>query len=103
MALTHDAQHAHAHPPQTDGALQRPAGDSLIIPGVEVRRKGRIEQDNQLAAIVLLYCHARIAPTAQPKRIKVCPMYQGSVRYGDGRANKRSRTWRITGAFASGS
>ena len=44
MALTHDAQHAHAHSPQTDGALQRPAGDSPIIPGVEVRRKGRIER-----------------------------------------------------------
>ena len=43
MVLAHNAQRLHAHPPQTDGALQRPAGDSPIIPGVEVRRKGRIE------------------------------------------------------------
>jgi len=43
MALAHDAQHVHAHPPQHDGALQHPAGGSPIIPGVEVRREGRIE------------------------------------------------------------
>ena len=43
MALANDAQHVHAHPPQHDGALQHPAGGSPIIPGVEVRREGRIE------------------------------------------------------------
>ena len=43
MALAHDAQHLHAHPPQHDCALQRLAGDPPIVRGVEVRRKGRIE------------------------------------------------------------
>jgi len=44
MALAHDAQHVHAHPPHHDGVLERLAGGSPIIPGVEVRRKGRIER-----------------------------------------------------------
>ena len=44
MALAHDAQHVHALPPQHDGVLERLAGGSPIIPGVEVRRKGRIER-----------------------------------------------------------
>jgi AraC family transcriptional regulator len=43
MALANDAQHVHAHPPQHDGALKRPAAGSPMIPGVEVRREGRIE------------------------------------------------------------
>ena len=46
MAVPHDAHaHAqvHARPTPHRGALHRPAGDSLILPGVAVRREGRIE------------------------------------------------------------
>ena len=46
MAVPHDSHarvHIHLHPTPHDGALHRPAGGSLILPGVEVRREGRFE------------------------------------------------------------
>ena len=44
MAFPHDAHaQAHGRPMPHDVALRRQAADSLILPGVEVRREGRIE------------------------------------------------------------
>ena len=40
MAVARDA---HARPTPHNAALHRPAEDVLILPGVKVRREGRIE------------------------------------------------------------
>ena len=46
MAVPHDAHtcvDAHARPTPHHGALHRPAADALMLPGIEVKRKGRFE------------------------------------------------------------